>query len=87
MARLFLSCPDAARKISQACEEPLPPLDRMLLRLHLLSCRHCARYLRQVRWLHFLFREYPGHLSRELLSESTVEKIVVRLRNVPPLQE
>jgi hypothetical protein len=66
--------------ISRSCEEPLPPLKRLGLRLHLMGCRHCSRYVRQVQWLRSLFREYPERLPGERLSTASLEKIVERLR-------
>ena len=44
----MLSCRQATRLISQSLEEPLPFRRRMGLKFHLLMCRFCSRYQRQM---------------------------------------
>lgn len=46
------SCHEATRMKSLALDEPLPLSDRLGLNLHLLLCRCCRRYARQIQWLH-----------------------------------
>lgn len=83
MSRLNLSCPEAARVLSLQQEEPLPLLVRIGLRLHLITCRHCARYGRQIRLLHSYFQDYPHHLPVERLPEERVGQIIDALRRQP----
>lgn len=47
----MLSCKTAAEWISSALDRPLPLRQRMALGLHLLACRHCARYRSQLYFL------------------------------------
>lgn len=44
----MLSCREATRLISQSLDEPLPFRRRMGLKFHLLMCRFCSRYQKQM---------------------------------------
>lgn len=44
----MLSCRQATRLISQSLDEPLPFRQRVGLKFHLLMCRFCSRYQRQM---------------------------------------
>jgi hypothetical protein len=79
MARIFLSCNGAAQMISESQEERLPALTSMGLSLHLATCGHCRRYLKQVRLLRTVFSSYPDHIATQL-PDSTIERMVARLR-------
>ncbi len=45
---LTLSCRDAARLTSDACERDLPTAEVAALRLHLVVCGSCRRYRQQI---------------------------------------
>jgi predicted anti-sigma-YlaC factor YlaD len=55
---LLFTCKEASRLISQELEGPLPFGRRMRLRLHLLECNACRRFLRQVEYLRAAMRRY-----------------------------
>ena len=55
----MLSCKDVTQLISQSMDTSLPIGKRLGVRLHLLTCRFCARYERQLR----LIRETLRRLS------------------------
>lgn len=83
MRTFFPSCAEAARRISHAHDARLSFPERVGLRLHLAVCRFCRRYLRQVRFLRSVLRDYPGHiddLEPERLSDDARKKIVSRLK-------
>jgi hypothetical protein len=48
---LTLTCDQAARLMSQAQDQPLERPERWALYLHLLICRWCRRYHRQLKLL------------------------------------
>ena len=60
---LTLRCDQASRLISQVQDAPLNKAERLALRLHLVSCRVCRTYKRQLK------------LMRETLDELTDPKI------------
>ena len=62
---LTLRCEGASELLSRELDEPLTRLDRAALRCHLLVCRSCRRFGKQIR----LIREAVRRRSR-LLAES-----------------
>ena len=83
MSRLFPSCSEAARLLSEQCDNPLGPSARFGLRLHLALCAHCRRYSQQLRLLRSLVREYPEHLTQVEMPSRLREEIVRKLKNEP----
>lgn len=47
----MISCEEAARLISRSCDNRLGFRERVRLRLHLMMCRVCPKFLRQMRLL------------------------------------
>jgi hypothetical protein len=77
----MLSCKDVTRLISESMDRSLPLGKRIGVRLHLLICRFCARYKRQllliretVRRLAAMEDAYGSHIG-ERLSEEAKERI------------
>ena len=56
----MLSCKESARLISDAQDRPLKIMERMLLEMHLLICVGCARYRKQINFLHQACRQHPA---------------------------
>lgn len=52
----MLSCREASRLVSEGLDHKLPWAKRVSLRLHLLMCRGCARFRRQIEGLDRLMR-------------------------------
>jgi len=83
----MLSCKDATRLISESMDVSLPIGKRIGMRLHLLMCRFCSRYERQLLLIREAVRRIvategkPGEPSGELLSEEAKERIRESLRN------
>jgi len=84
-AELSPTCREASKLQSEALDHPLPPLRRMGLRLHLLICKWCRRYGRQIRFL----RQGAGEHSEELtqavpqqLSSDARARIKQRLQGI-----
>jgi len=83
----MLSCNDVTRLLSESMDHSLPPGKRIGVRLHLLICKFCARYKRQL----LLIRETVRRLVAEEdtswgppgepLSEEVKERIRRSLRN------
>lgn len=58
MIHWMFSCKDVSQKVSVAMDAPLPVRHRLAIRMHLLMCRHCSRFRRQLMMLRRLSR-YP----------------------------
>jgi hypothetical protein len=49
--RVIPSCEDLARAVSDGSYEEGPSGRRVLLRLHMVACWVCRRYIAQIRWI------------------------------------
>lgn len=83
----MLSCKDVTRLLSESMDRSLPLGKRIGVRLHLLMCRFCVRYKRQLLLIRETVRrivteeDAPGAPPGELLSEEAKERIRRSLRN------
>ena len=77
----MLSCKDVTRLISESMDQSLPFGKRVGVRLHLLICRFCARYERQLLLIRETVRRLvatedgPGESPGESLSAEARERI------------
>ncbi|HTI99296.1 MAG TPA: hypothetical protein VL527_10475 [Dongiaceae bacterium] len=72
------TCRQASKLQSEALERELSPFQRWGLRLHLLFCRWCRRYGRQIRFLRRMVHEHPEALTTAMpqkLSAAARERI------------
>ena len=80
------NCREASRLQSDALEQPLPFPKRFGLRLHLLLCKWCRRYGRQIRFLRQAVHEHPDELNKAAphsLSPEARERLKNSLRDTP----
>lgn len=77
----MLSCKDVTRLISESMDTSLPVGKRIGMRLHLLICKFCSRYERQLLLIRETVRRLaatedgPGESSGESLSAEARERI------------
>ena len=60
---LNLPCHGVCRLASESLDHDLGRLGRFALRSHLLRCTSCRRFERQIRFLRFAMRRFPGHVE------------------------
>jgi len=83
----MLSCKNVTQLISESMDHSLPLGKRIGVRLHLLMCKFCARYERQLLLIRETVRQFvgtedrPGEPPGETLSEEAKERIRKSLRN------
>ena len=81
----MLSCKDVTRLLSESMDHSLPLGKRVGVRLHLLICKFCARYERQLLLIRETMRRLAatddacGSLTGESLSEEAKERIRISL--------
>ena len=83
IAGLSLNCKEATRLQSEALDHKLPFRKRLGLRIHLMICKWCCRYGKQVRFLRDAAHEHPDKVSEpvaEKLSDEARERIKRKLR-------
>jgi hypothetical protein len=59
MMRMMSPCATATRLASEELDRPLTEQERRSLRLHLLLCRWCRRYEKQLRLLNEILHHHP----------------------------
>ena len=77
------TCRDAVRLQSAILDQPVPFPKRMGLGLHLLLCKWCRRYGRQLRFLRQAAHEHPDQLADaapQSLSPEAGERLKQSLR-------
>jgi hypothetical protein len=83
----MLPCRDVTQLISESMDTSLPIGKRIGVRVHLLMCKFCSRYERQLLLIRETVRriaateEKPGEPPGETLSEEAKERIRKSLRN------
>ncbi|MDA8178876.1 MAG: anti-sigma factor family protein [Desulfobacteria bacterium] len=83
----MLSCKDVTQLISQSMDASLPIGKRIGMRLHLLMCKFCSRYERQLLLIRETVRGIvategkSGEPPGETLSEEAKDRIRKSLRN------
>jgi hypothetical protein len=80
---LLPTCRDASRLQSEALDQQLSFSKRLGLSLHLLICKWCRRYGKQIRFLRDAAHKHPENLSEAVpqkLSNEARERIKRRLQ-------
>jgi hypothetical protein len=80
----FLTCRQATQLQSDALDTKLCASKRFGLRLHLLICKWCRRYGKQIRFLRDVALDHPDHLTEagpQKLSAEARERIKQRLKS------
>jgi len=66
----MITCEEATRLMSESLDRKLPIGKRIGLRMHLLMCRLCPRFWRQMLLLRNAANQYREEKEREVLSPS-----------------
>ena len=83
----MLHCREISKLVSESMERDLPLGQRLGVRMHLMMCRMCSGFARQVRLLRRAARENPERLGPDesapvaKLPEATRERIKAALAN------
>ena len=78
--QLNLPCRGMCRLASDSLDHDLGRLGRFALRSHLLCCASCRRFERQIRFLRFAMRRFPGQVEDGELIPGTYMPDEVRER-------
>jgi hypothetical protein len=82
-AELSPNCREAVRAQSEALDRPLPPAKRFGLWMHLLICKWCRRYGKQIGFLRHVAQEHKEQFAEaepQKLSFEARERIKQRLQ-------
>ena len=83
LAELSPSCKAAARLQSEALDHKLTFRQQLGLRIHLVLCKWCSRYGKQIAFVHKAIHSHPDQVTMvvsEKLSNEAKQEIKARLR-------
>jgi hypothetical protein len=83
ICRFTPTCPEVTRTLSLGMDKELPLITRIKLRIHFLMCSFCERYMKQLKYIREVSREFPekiGEVSEASLSENAKERMKAALR-------
>src|SRR2546427_11661475 len=73
LADLSPNCKAASRLQSEALDHKLPSRQRFGLRVHLLLCKWCRRYGKQITFLRKAAHEHPDEMAEPVPQKLSVE--------------
>ena len=83
ICRFTPTCPEVTRMLSLGMDKQLSLMMRMKLRIHYLMCSFCERYMKQLKYIRQVSREFPdriGEVSDASLPADTKERMKAVLR-------
>jgi len=81
MHHLFgLSCQDITRLVSESMDHTLPYHQRVKIRIHLIMCKYCARFEKQIKLMRVVCRQHIAPDAGATLSGEARGRILHALR-------
>src|SRR5204862_2691368 len=83
ICRFTPTCPQVTRILSLGMDKELPLTTRIKLRVHYLMCSFCERYMKQLKYIRQVSREFPekiGEVSDAKLPAEAKQRLKEALR-------
>jgi len=83
ICRFTPTCPEVVRILSLGMDRELSLMMRIKLRIHYLMCSFCERYMKQLKYIRQVSREFPekiGDVSGASLPAGAKERMKAALR-------
>jgi hypothetical protein len=83
ICRFTPTCPEVVRILSLGMEKRLSLMMRFKLRIHFLMCSFCERYMKQLKYIRQVSREFPnkiGEISDASLTTDAKERMKAAMR-------
>jgi|SRR5262245_29234058 len=83
ICRFTPTCPEVVRILSLGMDKKLSWMMRIKLRIHYLMCSFCERYMKQLKYIRQVSREFPeriGEVSDASLPADAKERMKAALR-------
>lgn len=80
--RALPPCKEIVKLISASLDRPLSFRERFLMKLHLIACKPCARYLEQSHFLSSAVTQMDDELKEELFTGKLSEEARDRIKNI-----
>src|SRR5438094_6501017 len=84
ICRFTPTCPEVVRILSLGMDKQLSLMMRMKLRIHYLMCSFCERYMKQLKYIRQVSREFPdkiGEISGATLPAEAKQRLKEALRH------
>lgn len=85
MKHWMFNCKDVSKKVSESMDRKLPFHQRMFIRIHLMMCKYCSRFKRQLMILRKMSRMetiFPKDIQQSMvLSMEARERMKKSLRS------
>jgi hypothetical protein len=84
ICRFTPTCPEVIRILSLSMDKQLSLTMRIKLRIHFLMCSFCERYMKQLKYMRQVAREFPekiGEVSDATLPPDAKERMKTALRS------
>lgn len=82
MGHLMLNCKEVTQLVSESLDRKLPFHQRLGIRIHLLMCKLCSRYERQLMFLRKASRAHKMHDENIELHISLPLEAQKRIKNI-----
>jgi hypothetical protein len=86
ICRFTPTCPEVIRVLSQGMDKKLSLGTRIKVRIHFLMCSFCERYMKQLKYMRQVAREFPekiGDVANTTLPTDAKERMKAALRSEP----
>jgi len=61
MSHWMFNCKDISQRVSESMDRTLPLHHRIMIKMHLMMCKYCARFNRQLKTLRYACRLQDVH--------------------------
>ena len=78
---LTIHCNESAQLLSLRQEQPLSTTDKIALRLHLLLCKACRSYEKQLSFFRTCFDHFRKQINSRSMSSQSKEKIRKKIKD------
>ena len=78
----MLKCKEITELASKGLDTSIPWLKRSEIKLHLLICKTCYQYVKQIAFIHNIFSEIDEHGENIVLSAEAKSRIQAKLNQL-----
>ena len=80
--RTLPPCKEIVKIVSASLDRPLTLRERTVMKLHLIACKPCVRYIEQSHFLSSAATQLDEHLKDELFTGKLSDEARARIKNV-----
>lgn len=80
MGLRMITCEEASRLISESMDHNSPFLERLNLKMHLLMCKICPTYMRQLHLLRQILRNWASNVDRFLSDKNLTRDSKIKMK-------